>query len=399
MVYDDLIIGSGLTALAVAYGLGERNRVCVLAGPTPPQLQWYDQTSQIPCAHNGLGGLGAFWHGVIPFGQPSAFFDTDLKQFEELFRRFYPQPIESRLGQPWLFVPYRPIRPAQHWKKLYMDRKGLVIHQMRAERIDRCDGIWTASVGKQQYRAHRIWLAAGALGTPALLENSPGLAGAGRSHVSDHAIIYLGQLDRRRHQQVLPPKIERNASGVWMLGSYDGSRNGLISTKPARFSYAKLDYGIEQRSAFGLPTSGLVTKVIRAGSLGLVSESLFNKFGFFPDAKRLSAYAQIRISDAYQMQVGTCALRPDLPTIQKTIQNFRNALDWPELECSEKPELFIRGIHLHNSLDLMLLMKKGMACDANFTIVDPSVIVDIGPEHHSFKAMVKAYSLAKLTQS
>lgn len=398
MVYDDLIIGSGLTALAVAYGLNVRNRVCVLAGSHQPELQWYDESNRIPCANSGIGGLGTFWHGVIPMGQPSAFFNTNKELFEELFRHFYPEPIKSRLGRPWLFVPYHPIRPAQHWKKLCIRRKNLAMLYAKTDLIEREKGVWVARVGDQRYRARRIWLAAGTLGTPALLENSLGLAGSARTHISDHVIIYLGQLDRQKNQHVLSPQIERKASGVWMLGAYDPTGSGLITTKPARFSYATLDHGIEQRSAFGLPTSGLIAKLCSAGSLGLISESLFNKFGLFPNASRLSAYAQIRIRDAYQIRQDQPSLIPNIINIRKGISDFRASLQWPELEHSKNPELFIRGIHLHHSLNMTSVTQSGVLDDGSFTITDPSAITDIGPEHHSFKAMVKAYSLAKTTQ-
>ncbi|NUU03204.1 hypothetical protein [Herbaspirillum robiniae] len=399
MVLDDLIIGSGLTALAVACGLPAGNRVRVLAGSSRPELQWYDASSGIPCANDGSGGLGAFWHGVIPMGQPSAFFDTDRKLFAELFRRFYPEPVESRLGQPWLFVPYRPIRPSQHWKKLCAERKDLALIHVKAELIDRRAGLWTVLAEGQRYSARRIWLAAGALGTPALLERSPGLSGAARTHAADHVILYLGQLDRHRHRDVPAPRIERRSSGIWMQGAYDAAGTGLITTKPARFSYATLDHGIEQRSAFGLPASGLLAKLCRAGSLGLISESLFNKLGLFPHAGRLSAYAQIRIDDAYRIHLDQSGLTPDVAKIQAGIQSFRAQLQWPELDLSQRPELFIRGIHLHHSVDMASLRQSGALDDASLTIADPSGIADIGPEHHSFKAMVRAYSLAKSAQS
>lgn len=395
MVYDDLIIGSGLTALAVAYGLPAGRRVCVLTGPEQPALQWYDASSGIPCANRGSGGLGAYWHGVIPMGQPQAFFDADPAVIARLFRHFYPEPIEGRLHQPWLFVPYRPIRPAPHWQRLRSAHPDWSMVPALAERIERKEGLWHASVGQQHYSGRRIWIAAGALGTPALLENSPGLAGCARTHVSDHVILYLGQLDRRQHPQVPLPTVQRGASGVWMLGAHDASQRGLLTTKPARFSYATLDHGIEQRAAFGLPTSGLLGKLAKAGSLGLVSESLFNKLGLFPRARRLSAYAQIRIEDAYRVHLGQSGLTPDMAHIQNGIRAFRDGLHWPELQASRRPELFIRGIHLHHSLDMTALRHSGALDDASLTIADPSGITDIGPEHHSFKAMVRAYSLAQ----
>jgi hypothetical protein len=84
--------------------------------------------------------------------------------------------------------------------------------------------------------------------------------------------------------------------------------------------------------------------------------------------------------------------------IQNGIRDFRAALQWPELECTRKPSLFIRGIHLHNSVDMNVLTKTGALDDGSLMVVDASGITNIGSEHHSFKMMARAYSLAKGTQ-
>lgn len=397
MVYDDLIIGSGLTGLAVAYGLPSGRKVCVIAGPKKNELQWYDESCGIPCANNGFGGLGSYWHGVIPMGQIGSSFTPDPYAFTELFHRFYPESIEERLGKAWQFVPYKPIRPQIHWQRIFRDNPNWRRILANADKIEHRPWGWNVSVGQQSFSGSRIWIAAGALGTPALLERSPGLSGCSREYVSDHVILYMGQLSRREHPELPFPTIERSKSGVWMLGAYDNFRKGLLSTKPARFSYANLDYGIEQRAAFGLPTSGLLNKLLKAPSLGLISESLFNKFGLFPKAEILSVYAQICVKDAYHLEVRSRRLTPELSNIQSVINDYRESLNWPELDPSLRRELFIRGIHLHHSMDVNILKKKGVLDIENIKIVDPSCITDIGPEHHSFKAMVNAYSLAKST--
>jgi hypothetical protein len=398
MVYDDLIIGSGLTGLAVAYGLPARNRLCVIAGSAQPSVIWYDGSSGIPCANMGVGGLGAYWHGVIPMGQSSAPFEVDGKRFTEFFSYFYQEAIEPKLGTPCLFVPYRPIRPAPHWRRILKERKDITWVQTTTQSIEKKRGIWIVRTAAGDCLARRIWIAAGALGTPTLLYNSPGLAAAARANASDHVIIYLGQLDRRQYPEIQAPKVERSASGVWMPASYDEAGKGLVTTKPARFSYSNLDGGIEQRSVFGLPTSGLLRKLFRAGSLGLVSESLFNKFGLFPHASKLSVYAQIRVEDAYHLHLRQPGLTPNTAKIQESIRNFRASLEWPELEPSRRPELFIHGIHLHHSLDITTLRQSGVLDDVGLVIADPSVIENIGPDHHSFKTMVRAFSIAKSCQ-
>lgn len=395
MVYDDLIIGSGLTALAVAYGLPKGRRVCVIAGPGHNKLQWYDDKSGIPCANNGYGGLGSYWHGVIPMGKPGAFFNAEPATFVDLFRRFYPESIEHRLGKAWQFVPYRPIRPIPHWQRIFSNQPNWLLVPANADLIEYAANVWRVKVGQQSYSASRIWIAAGAMGTPALLERSPGFADSSRKHVSDHVILYLGQLNRCSHPQVPYPNIERSKFGVWIMGAYDTQGHGLLTSKPARFSYARLDHGIEQRAAFGLPTAGLLGKLIKAPSLGLISESLFNKFGLFPRSNILSVYAQIRIKDAYHINYESGLLTEETLNIQNAIKDYRSTLTWPELTPSRRTDLFIRGIHIHDTLNHDILSEKWGLNQMGLTIADPSFISDIGPEHHSFKAMVRAYSLAQ----
>lgn len=393
MVYDDIVIGSGLTSLATVLGLPSERRVCVIAGQAEPQVRWYDEQSRIPCTNLGQGGLGAYWHGVIPTGQPAALGNTGTDDFSRLFSYFYPDRIEERLARPWLFVPYRPIRPAPHWQRLRRQRKHLELVYTEATTVSRKDGVWTVRTGAEPLCARRIWVAAGALGTPALLERSPDFAGVSRPHLSDHFILYLGQIDRRNHPEVPAPLVERGRSGVWMQSRAEDADIGLVTTKPARFSYRQLDHGIEQRSAFGLPASGLVRKLYTAGSLGLIAESMFNKLGLFPDAPTLSVYAQVRIQDSYRFSPAGLTLTPEMAVIQDGIRQYREQLDWPALIKSRRPDLFIRGIHLHRSLRADVLQQ--VSADSGLIVADPSIADDIGPEHHSFKAMVYAYSLAR----
>ena len=66
--YDDIVIGSGLSAIGTVLGLPATRRVLVLCGPAESATQYYDSTRRSPCSYLGYGGLGNFWHGVIPMG-------------------------------------------------------------------------------------------------------------------------------------------------------------------------------------------------------------------------------------------------------------------------------------------------------------------------------------------
>ena len=294
-------------------------------------------------------------------------------------------PVEEWLGRDRLFVPYQPVRPQAYWPRLQKwHGASLTIRLHLADHLQQDGRGWVVSVGADRLRAQRVWLAAGALGTPRVLQRSPGLDISVRSHVSDHVILYLGQIDRRAHPDEGAPAITRTPSGIVMPFRTDALRHGVVTTKPARFDYRRLDHGIAQRAAFGLPTAGVIGKLLRAGSPGLVAESLFNKFGLFPAAQRLSVYAQVRVEDAFRVEPGGAGLTPMLDVIQRETDRCRAALAWPALTPSRRTELFVRGIHLHRSLDASRLSASGLH------VADASLLDRIGPEHHSFAVMARA---------
>ena len=85
MVCDDLVIGSGLAALGVVRGLPKGRRIVVVAGQPGVSVRRYDEASGIPCENLGIGGLGAFWHGVIPLTAPWPLTPEERQAFVDLF--------------------------------------------------------------------------------------------------------------------------------------------------------------------------------------------------------------------------------------------------------------------------------------------------------------------------
>jgi hypothetical protein len=399
LVFDDIIIGSGLSALATAIGLPVGRRVLVLAGPTSPHSLYYQPEGVVPCAHHGFGGLGNFWHGVIPMAT-SASFAGGSAEFSELFRRFYPLvDLDSRLGQQQLFVPWRAIRPGKEWARLVEERGSqLAIRHEVAEGFSLDSVAVAVEAGGVRHAARRLWICGGTLHTPTLLDRSLHQK-VSRATVSDHVLIYLGQVDRLRHPHVQPAVVERSAHGMWLRPRAEFRGNGLCTLRPARFEYRQLDRGIEARAAFGLPLGNAVSKILRASSAGLLAEALYNRAGLFPRARMQSAYAQIEVSDAHELMPSNGSLAPRLPVIRQTTDAMRRELSIPELTASRRPEIFIPMIHLHHSVDDRALRTLGVNTpQSNIQVSDASVLERIGPEHHSFRMMVGAYSRARASR-
>ena len=395
--YDDIIVGSGLSATGALLGLDPGKRVLMLAGEPVGRYHYYNDSNTGPCASTACGGLGNDWHGVIPLATAATFGGYSRAQYIELFRRFYPRvDIDSLMGESLLFVPWKPIRPLSVLAEqaLSRDRDHLRIEHQQAERFEARHGkvfVWTSR--QECVSAQRLWLGAGPLHTPRLLERSLQTPLA-RGSVSDHVLCYMG-LTRSPE----PPEVRRSADGLLFPATYHPDGTALFTLRPARFNFTQLDAGIAQRAAFGMPTGRAIAKLLRRLSPGLLAEALYNRFGLFPAATHYSVYSQSRVADVYTLAPG--APYPLQPETRKIIENHQ-ALDatipWPGVARSAKPELYIPGIHLHHSVDTHALEQCGINTDqAPIQVIDASVVQDIGPDHHSFKIMTRAYAKACLT--
>jgi len=387
--FDDIVIGSGLAALGTVIGLQRSRRVLVLGGPRDGQFSHYDARHTVPSAYLGEGGLGNDWHGVIPTGLNRAIGEHTSDRFSALFRHFYPRTdARRRLGQPWLFVPWRPIRPRVEFVRLQQVRgAGLVLLPELASQFRLVPQGVEVQTPSGPYRARRLWVAAGALHTPTLLERSLG-AGLARGLASDHVGCYVGQADG-----LVAPRIDRSLDGAFFQAWLGDHPDALYTLRPARFAFRSLDHGIEMRAVFGLPTGSAIAKITRRMSPGLLTEAFYNRFGLFARAPRHSVYAQVLVRDAYRLEGLT--LHPQPSAIRQATDAARAHAPFPGVRLSQRPELTIPGIHLHHTVDLDALSRTGVGQASHpVRVVDASVLREIGPEHHSFKMMLAAHDRA-----
>lgn len=396
MDFDDIVIGSGLSALGAVIGLLKQpgRRIGVLCGAGVHAFEYYDARRTVPCAYLGNGGMGSHWHGVIPTGLRGQYKAMSNESFVSLFSRFYPRvDIAQRLGTPGLFVPWRPIRPALELDRLVAvegtERLTLVPEAATELRFGE-RGVQVSSVGGSHHAA-RGWLAAGTLHSPGLLE--PICPGALRGAVSDHAFCYVGQTEAHA-----PPGVARSRDGVFHPAAYDRADTALYSQRPARFTYRTLDSGIEQRAALGLPTGSALAKISRRMSPGLLVEAFYSRFGIFGGSRLQSVYAQVRVPDAYDARREGSRLNARVANIRAATDAARDAQPFAGLRPSRRLDIHLPGIHLHHSLDPAALHRAGVdTAGSPLQVVDASALEDIGPDHHSFKMMVSAHERARLS--
>ncbi|WP_332818458.1 hypothetical protein [Sphingopyxis sp.] len=397
MHYDDIIIGSGLSALAVALGLREaqRRRVLVIAG-AESGLRTYPGAN-VPAARGGRGGMGEYWHGVIPLSLHHRPAGLDDDSWVRLADHFYPSAdLGGHIGHAQYFVPRRPIRPADHFAAL-ASQGEVEIADVDAVRIEPGQGVGETQgviTADRQFSARRLWVCAGALATPALLARSGLIDGDARS-VSDHIIGYAGQVDADEATESMMATVRRGPEGVFFPFRFGGAHDHFFTLRPARFDFAKVDAGIAKRAVFGLPTSRIVSGLAGNISPGLIAEAFYNKFGLFAHAPRYSVYFQTLAADAYLLDAdGGLALNPDRGAGGATAAP-NATVPFANVARTRQPELYIPGIHLHGSLTQPECEHFGPEREfCNIHLVDAAALRDIGPEHHSFAMMAAAYRRA-----
>lgn len=212
-----------------------------------------------------------------------------------------------------------------------------------------------------------------------------------RRRVCDHVTFYVGQV-----AGVAAPRVVHTSDGIYFQAWHPKNGSALFTLRPARFRFRELDFGIEQRAVFGMPTGGAIAKIMKRMSPGLLSEALYNRFGIFSHAGLYSVYAQIRVLDAYTWSDGATPIQIDPESVQAAARTARDLQPFNGLTPSKRMDIYIPGIHLHHSVDADELARAGVGTSGSpIRIVDPSVVVDIGAEHHSFKVMVSAYLTAQ----
>lgn len=388
---EHIVIGSGLSALGAVLGLAGRGRVIVLAGDSASRMSYYDQRSTVPCAQLGVGGLGNDWHGVIPVSLSEPNFGVHEESFCKLFELFYPSSdIRSFVGQSWLFVPWKPIRPWSRLQRLAaFSPKTLRLLPALASKVEIHAHSVSVSVGVETFRARQAWVAAGTLHTPRLLSASFGMDIV-RKAVSDHMTFYVGQVSG-----IASPRVVHKRNGIFFQVWRPNNDDALYMLRPARFKFRELDFGIEQRAVFGMPTGGAIAKILKRMSPGLLSEALFNRFGIFKGADTYSVYAQVPSRDAYKWSEGALPIQAIPGGIQLAAETARRLQPFKGLNPSKRMDIYIPGIHLHNSINRTAWSDLGLdSPESPVRVIDPSLVVDIGPEHHSFKIMVSAFQSA-----
>lgn len=397
MEFDEIIIGSGLSATGLLLGMSDRKRILMIGGHKNNRVHSYNSTVPTPCLNEGIGGLGNFWHGVIPL-KLDTLEKSYLEDFMTLFNIFYPKfKIQKHLLSNKLFVPYTPIRPLKFIKKELKKRRGQLIFKEEFVNLLKIENSTViVHTDKSQFRSKRVWICAGALSTPEILSKTFNDQFYNQ-FAKDHFIVYVGNIKNESLPDSNFTAPNYNKSGILFNGLFDSEQsNSLLTIKPAKFAFKTLDYGIQQRMIFGLATKKLLSKLFSRFSPGLFFEALYNKTGLFHKSDLFNIYAQVLIDDAYFLNSNCQRLTKNEKGIQQRLHAFHDQLEFKGLNKTLLRDNYLPGIHLHNTISDTKIKEYNLdSPNSPIQIVDPSMSNNIGCEHHSFNTMVRAFSKAK----
>lgn len=396
MFFDDIVIGSGLSALATCLGLKAHGRRIFVIGGRAGGFRHYPGTN-VPADFAGLGGLGQYWHGVIPLSLNHRPFGYDDASWDWLAQYFYPRTDLVRYkGSANYFVPRAPVRPARAFAAMLRASEIGLVQQSALHvsvETDYNATTVTTELG-HRFKARHVWFAAGATNTPALLARS-GLIAPGARRVSDHVICYAGRTPSTTAGHEMMANVSRQREGVFFPFRFGNGKDNLVTLRPARFDFVGLDSGIAKRAVFGLPTNRVVASVAGNFSPGLIAEAAYNKFGLFPQAPYYSVYVQTVAANAWVLDESGRLSRNIEPSFADVLSRARSSLPFEGVELSRQADLYLPGIHLHGSLSVDEANRFGVGREfANLHVVDASGLQSIGPEHHSFAMMAAAYGRA-----
>lgn len=397
MIYDEIIVGSGLTSLATLLGLKEnknfnKKRILVLADQQAANIKIYNSRYNIPYINSSYGGLGNFWHGVIPLNLSKRFPELSKCSLIMLLKKFYPNVHWDKfVERKKFFVPWFPIRPKVYFQQLSSQSSNLNIQYSKALVFRHAKNkMWQVITADCVYTTNRLWLCGGTLGTAELLDRS-GYESATNEFVSDHFITYVGQILKCPYR--LNNIVKKRYS--WQGYIFDPmilNHNVLVTARPAFLDYKRLDFGIAQRQNFGLPVSGILGKLVRCKSPGLLCEAIFNKFGLMSASTIYNIYAQHQVPNVLERKKGVLEIKLKNNIIKFHELKIKSMLKNNICKVSKKAGISFPAIHLHNSVHKNKLIKMGIAHkNSNLQIQDASVIKNIGPEHHIFRVMATAF--------
>ena len=372
-----LVIGSGpvgATALFTLTRLGYKN--ILLSSHSEGKIKKQNLFGQnIPTSHEGVGGLGKYWHSVCDLGllKQVGFLPTALS-LECLGNTEF---IKSQE-----FVPFRPLRPNRLLRKSSYKLRPPVVKLASDQ-----ENVLAYYLGGEEESFDRVLVCHGAIPELDCLVNSD-LAQLSPT-VSDHLVAQVQSVDK---ELFLGKKEDR------VFFSAKGFRRSYVLTDKATVKYkitARPNYDLGGERALHLDkgiyvgsSSSIIGKLIKRGSYSLIRQSLFLRYGLFRRSNSWTGFINILAKDCYKREGS------QLVVDEAKLEQLRVRLEEEGLRLTD--DSLMSGIHYHNTYkSLSPKVGNNQVSDQKIILIAPNYDFDVGAEHFTFRLMMMAENIVE----
>lgn len=374
MLYDHIVIGSGITALGILRALESKNiaprDVRIICDDRNTRAN-YPGSKQL-LQEFALGGNGKYWHGVVPLfdvpGSESEFFDF----MESIFK-------VSLSTNESIFVPRRvqPLVTNQSFN-IWLDScvKG------HAKSIDYDGENFSISLGDKVLRSRRLYIAAGTYGANTLLRNSF-FRKFCLSDCSDHICGTLGLITRNGLHELLERNFRSDFNNAGYTIPVKNTEYGLLTFRPAYFEMRGLNSAHLLGPTYSHRKTEMLKKLLSKRSFGKIAEAAALKTGLFYRSQFYSVHFQRNCRSALNFDENN-SISISETVINDVIELFAN--NQLDLSMKFEPNHYF-GTHLHGSISNNI---NDIAPD-RLIVFGPATSNGIGNLHHTFFEYYKAF--------
>ena len=378
--YDLLIVGSGPIALSVLSKIPHNLSVAVVSHGLGLGFD-KDSYGDLSFAKMFGGGLSG-WHGVISPNLYLEHFPKKIENFYEFFHRFYPETVTftNSLTDNSIYVPRKKIA-CNHLKKIF-EEKGVNLYVDEINRLEVNDSFATAISNTEKFRAKKIILAAGAIGTAKLLQQSD--LGVVNNYIGNHLNGYADlniSITQDQVKTIFGDKghIKKTVNGSILNNKY------MVYPRPSAFDFRHKKNLSKFKTIYSRKESDVIKNIVKSLSPGLILEAIYNRYGYWFLTNLANNYFQIESNSIYSLDKNFNVV-VDEGNLNAYLKNLKINNIFKHADLST----IVSGIHFYNTVKPDDSI--GGATDYNswnnrLIVSDSSTMTSIGGSHHTFSLM------------
>lgn len=383
MIYDLVIVGSGPVALSCLLSAPSNLKIAVISHSDRGEYI-RDSFGDKAYINRYGGGLDA-WHGVLSSNLFLKHYPDELDFYIKFFKFFYPEKnINNNLfGFQKIFIPKKKIS-SKNLNELLKERTNIKLFFDEVLHIDESKVI--NIYGKnEKYLSNRVILAAGAIGTAKILNNSQ--LGQINKFIGNHIIGY-GQYNISTNNEFVKSEYSRYGHFKNIEISSIKGKEFMSYQRPSLFDFRNSKILGKYKTVYSRTKKEIYSTIIKSMSPGLFAEAFYNRYGYWFKTNKANTYLQIESSNVYELDNKFNIIVSE-KNINLFVDNVVQNSKFNDLDI----KTIVSGIHFFNTINKISDVGSCSNKDdwqKKIIVADSSVLKKIGGSHHTFSLMSMA---------